>query len=85
MGKRVTNAQMRNSSFSFTVTPQADGTNTWPDSCITHQLLYDIREELKELNAIMKCHNTRQIPYTIKRIDARLQKFMPLRPRKTKA
>lgn len=42
-------------------------------------VLMDIRDELKRLNALLYCQNFVQIPRTLKTIDKRLAKKVPLR------
>lgn len=52
---------------------------------VTVEVLMDIRQELKRLNELLHCHNAVGMPQTLKKIDRRLQKHMPLpigRPRK---
>ena len=52
-------------------------THTW-DS-INGALLMDIRDELKELNAVLHCWRFQSIPNTLNRIDKRMSKNAPLR------
>lgn len=53
---------------------------------VSIEVLMDIRAEarkhtdlLQRLVSIMECHNTHSIPHTLKRIDKRLAKNLPLR------
>jgi hypothetical protein len=65
--------------------PNASGGNTHSWEAITAAVLMDIRDELKQLNNTMNCHNTRSIPQTLKRIDRRIASAVPLRKAKRKA
>lgn len=46
-------------------------------------VLMDIRDELQELNATMRCSNTRSIPQTLREIRAAVRR-LPVRKRRTK-
>ena len=42
--------------------------NTWSNESIQIILLQEIREELKTLNALLRCHNFTNIPTTLRKI-----------------
>lgn len=46
---------------------------TWQHVIV--EVLMDIRAELRELNATMNCHNTRDIPVRLRAIDKKLGKI----------
>lgn len=51
----------------------ADGLE-WSDADIHTQVLVDIREELKALNATMSCYRVREMADATRRIDERLKR-----------
>lgn len=57
---------------------------TWPIDKIIAVAALEIVKELRKLNTLMHCHNTTGIPHTLKRIDKRLAKHLPLRPGRNK-
>lgn len=48
--------------------------HNWDDGDIHTQLLVDIREELKALNATLSCYRVREMADATKRIDERLKR-----------
>lgn len=44
-------------------------------------VLMDIRDQLKDLNGIFRCHNFQSIPHTLKGIRSKLPKPKPRRTR----
>lgn len=61
----------------FNVGINDDG--TWPTAAAQIAILADIRRELRKLNQLLACPNTLGIPRTLKSIDRRMAKHMPLR------
>lgn len=61
-------------------TPNGTGGRSYQISTIQLALLMDIRDELKALNALFRCHNFLQIPNVLRGIRAKL----PTRRRKKK-
>jgi hypothetical protein len=57
----------------------ADGKTTHSWEAVHASLLMDIRDELKRLNSLLYCRNFLDVPHTLKRIDRRLAKKVPLR------
>ncbi len=56
----------------WTVAPDATGVHSHSAASLT--VLMDIRDELKELNAILRCPNSAGIPETPRRISANTAK-----------
>lgn len=63
--------------------PGKDTDPTVPWEVIRTALLMDIRDELQELNATMRCSNTRSIPTTLREIRAAVRR-LPVRKRRAK-
>lgn len=69
----------RGKHFNISRTVHDNGSQTFASDDIMITLLSDIRDELKEIHAILGCVNTVGIPHTLKRIDRRLATRFGLR------
>ena len=63
-------------------TPNKVGGATHSWDSINAALLMDIRDELKELNAVLHCWRFQGIPNTLDRIDRRMSAVSPLRKKR---
>lgn len=63
--------------------PTGRNTHSWES--IHAALLMDLRDELKELNRTLGCYRVRRMIDAVERLDRRLAKHLPLRPRRKKA
>lgn len=55
------------------------GTISWQQAELA--VLMDIRRELRNINAILRCHDTQRIPYYLRRIAAQTNRLPTLRRR----
>ena len=67
----------RKKDFNWQIATNEDGTTPAADARLA--VMMDIRDELKRLNALLHCHRFMDIPDTLRRIDRRLAKHLPLR------
>lgn len=60
-------------------TPNAEGGHTHPYDSIKCALLMDLRDELRQLNALLACPNFTGIPGTLRSIHRALRTRLPPR------
>lgn len=75
----------RNRTWTVAVEESDDRTTASPDQCIL-AVLQDIRDELRELNGVMQCHNVADGFRALQRIDRRLERngMLLTKPKKPK-
>jgi hypothetical protein len=61
----------------WSLTPNNDEGTSWPPGAITNILLQEIRDELKQLNALLACPIFVSIPRTLKAIEKNTTKRKP--------
>lgn len=78
--KKVPAEELYNVNWHLWIREDAAGRTVSPDR-IQIVLLQEIRGELQELNRLLHCQNFQGLPGTLRRLDRRLQKALPLIPK----
>jgi len=74
-------ARFKNANWQLRQTPTGRAAT---DHDVTQAILMDIRDELQQLNTTLGCYRVRRMCDDVNRIDRRIAKHLPLKPKAKK-